>query len=140
MDASQSLPAAILTTLSAVAQSAHSLVGFIRDVPFARSGLDPLTYELLDLRTILERLLDEATIPSPLRAPVLALLIACRDVLARIDTVLSSCGGDGTPRSTHWMATAKDESRGLKGELQACRRAMRLALEMVNLYVRESRA
>ena len=120
--------------LAAIGQTGHSITDFVRDVPFARTNLDPLTYELSDLRTLLERLQDGVVIPPPLQASTLSLVGGCGLVLARIDSVLADCG-DGPLRSGRWVTKAKDEIRGLKVGLQSSRRALRLALEVANLYV-----
>lgn len=128
----QTLRGSFLATLSALAQAARAVDDFVGDVPFARAALDPVTYELLDLRALLERLIDEAAIPPALHAPILSLAAACRLVLARIDAVLADDGD--SPRSGQWAA-AKDEVRGLNTGLQMCRRAMRLAREVVKLCV-----
>jgi len=127
----QDLNGSFLTTLSAVSQAGRAVDEFLRDVPFARTSLESVTYELLDLRALLERLLDEAIIPVVLHAPILSLTAACRLVLARIDAVLADDGD--APRSGQWASGAKEEIRGLNSGLQMCRRALRLAREVVNL-------
>lgn len=134
MDSHNPLTTSFASTLSAITQASHTVSDFIHDVPFARTSLDSITYELLDLRALLERLLrEEPSIPQPLHGPILSLTAACRYVLASIDVVLADCGDDGPPRSGQWIGGAKDEMKSLKSGLQTCRRAIRLAREVVNL-------
>lgn len=127
----QTLNGSLLTTLSAVSQAGGAVDEFLRDVPLARTSLDSLTYELLDLRALLERLLGEPSVPLVLHSPILSVAAACRLVLARIDAVLADDGASS--RSGQWASGVKGEIGGLYTGLQMCRRALRLAREVVNL-------
>ncbi|KAI3393166.1 hypothetical protein diail_4654 [Diaporthe ilicicola] len=126
------LKAAVLYALSATQQTTTLVDEFLQNTSFANSDLDPLAYELLDLRTPLERLGDsEIVIPARLQPPILAIVRGCGDALARVDVVLNECA-DGPLREALWVAKVP-EVRDLKDGLQTCRRALQLALEVVNL-------
>ncbi|KAH8788078.1 hypothetical protein F5883DRAFT_531384 [Diaporthe sp. PMI_573] len=126
------LKAAVLYALSATQQTTTLVDEFLQNTSFANSDLDPLAYELLDLRTPLERLGDsEVKIPTRLQPPILAIVRGCGDALARVDSVLHECA-DGPLREALWVAKVP-EVRDLKDGLQTCRRALQLALEVVNL-------
>ncbi|KAL1868927.1 hypothetical protein Daus18300_005763 [Diaporthe australafricana] len=126
------LKAAVLFALSATQQTTTLVDEFLQNTSFANSDLDPLAYELLDLRTPLERLGDsEIVIPAKLQPPILAIVRGCGDALARVDAVLNECA-DGPLREALWVAKVP-EVHDLKDGLQTCRRALQLALEVVNL-------
>lgn len=128
------LNAAVLFALSATSQTTSAVDEFLQNAPFANADLDPLTYELFDLRTPLERLGDpeDVVIPVRLQPPLLAIVRACGDALARIDAVLTECE-DGPLQTIAWATKAAPEIQTLKSGLQVCRRALQLALEVANL-------
>lgn len=120
------LKAAVLYALSATQQTTTLVDEFLQNTSFANSDLDPLAYELLDLRTPLERLGDsEIVIPARLQPPILAIVRGCGDALARVDAVLSECA-DGPLREALWVAKVP-EVRDLKDGLQTCRRALQVS-------------
>ncbi|KUI59132.1 hypothetical protein VP1G_06429 [Cytospora mali] len=126
------LKAAVLYALSATQQTANLVDEFLQNSSFANADLDPLTYELFDLRTPLERLGDsDLVIPARLQPPILAVIRGCGDALARVDAVLGEFA-DGPLQDALWEDKAP-EVRELKNGLQTCRRALQLALEVVNL-------
>lgn len=126
------LKAAVLYALSATQQTAALVDEFLQNAPFANADLDPLTYELFDLRTPLERLGDsDLVIPAQLQPHILAVVRSCADALSRIDAVLGKCA-DGPPRDTSRVAKAPGV-RELMDVLQTCRRTLQLASEVVNL-------
>lgn len=119
------LKAAVLYALSATQQTTTLVDEFLQNTSFANSDLDPLAYELLDLRTPLERLGDsEIVIPTRLQPPILAIVRGSGDALARVDAVLHECA-DGPLREALWV-TKVPEVRDLKNGLQTCRRALQV--------------
>ena len=129
------LKAAVLYALSATQQTTTLVDDFLQNASFANADLDPLTYELFDLRTPLERLGDsDLVIPPRLQPPILAVVRGCGDALARVDAVLGECADRHQGEDTTWAAKVP-EVRELKNVLQTCRRVLQLALEVVNLYV-----
>lgn len=119
------LKAAVLFALSATQQTTTLVDEFLQNTSFANSDLDPLAYELLDLRTPLERLGDsEIVIPVKLQPPILAIVRGCGDALARVDAVLNECA-DGPLREALWVAKVP-EVHDLKDGLQTCRRALQV--------------
>ncbi|KUI66563.1 hypothetical protein VM1G_02363 [Cytospora mali] len=126
------LKAAVLYALSATQQTTTLVDEFLQNSSFANADLDPLTYELFDLRTPLERLGDsDLVIPARLQPPILAVIRGCGDALARVDAVLGEFA-DGPLQDALWEDKAP-EVRELKDGLQTCRRTLQLALEVVNL-------
>lgn len=128
------LKASVLYALSATQQTTSLVDEFLQRASSANADLDPLTYELFDLRTPLERLGDsDLVIPVRLQPPILAVVRSCGDALARVDAVLGECA-DGTLGEDALWAVKAPEVRELINGLRTCRRAMQLALEVVNLY------
>lgn len=128
------LRAAVLYVLSVTQQTATLVDEIQQTTSFANEDLDPLTYELFDLRHPLERLGDpDLVIPIRLQPPILTLVRGCGDALARVNAVLGDYA-DGSLRDESWAIKAP-EVRELKNGLQSCRRAIQLAMEVVNLYV-----
>lgn len=127
------LKAALLYALSATQQTTILVDEFLQNASFANEDLDSLMYELFDLRTPLERLGDsDLVIPTRLQPPILAVVRGCGDALARVNAVLSECT-NGPLRDAIWTAKAPKVCE-FKKELQTCRRALQLSMEVVNLY------
>lgn len=128
------LKAAVLYALSATSHTSTALEEFLQIASFASTDLDPLAYELFDLRAPLERLGDsELVIPRPLQHPVLAIVRASGDALSRIDILLEDCTLEESCE-IRWNAV-RPKVQELKSGLCMCRRALQLALEAVHLYV-----
>lgn len=128
------LKAAVLYALSSTSRTSTALDDFLLIAPFASPDLDPLAYELFDLRAPLERLGDaDLAVPRPLRRPVLAVVRASGDALARIDTLVEDCTAEESC-AVRWNAV-RPKVRELRAGLCTCRRALQLALEVINLCV-----
>lgn len=128
------LKAAVLYALSATSRTSTAVDDFLHIASFASPDLDPLAYELFDLRAPLERLADaDLAIPRPLLHPVLAIVRASGDALARIDTLLQDCTAESSCE-VRWNAV-RPKAHKLKAGLCTCRRALQLALEVLNLCV-----
>lgn len=129
------LKAAVLYALSATARTSTAIDDFLQIASFASPDLDPLAYELFDLRPPLERLVDslELVVPRTLQAPVLAIVRASGDALARIDTLLEDCTAEESC-AVRWNAV-RPKVHELQAGLCTCRRTLQLALEVVNLWV-----
>lgn len=128
------LKAAVLYALSATSRTSTALDDFLQIASFASPDLDPLAYELFDLRAPLERLADsDLAIPRPLQHPVLAIVRASGDALSSIDTLLQDCTAEESCE-IRWNAV-RPKAHELKAGLCTCRRTLQLALEVVNLYV-----
>lgn len=127
------LKAAALYALSTTQQTAKLVDECLQNASFENGVLDPLMYELFDLRIPLERLGDsDLVIPTRLQPPVLAVVRGCGDALARLDAVLRECA-DGSLQDSCWVEKAPEVCK-LRYGLQTCRRALQLATEVVNLY------
>lgn len=132
------LKAAVLYALSATSRTSSAVDDFLQIASFASPDLDPLAYELFDLRAPLERLADslELVVPRSLQPPVLAIVRASGDALARIDTLLEDCTAESSC-AVRWNAV-RPKVQELKAGLCTCRRTLQLALEVVNLCVSSS--
>lgn len=123
------LKAAVLFALSASSHTSGVLDGFSQNASLP--NLDPLTYELFDMRAPLERLGDsELVIPRQLQQPILTLVRGCGDALARIDDWVDRFSHE-SPRQSDVISRIQE----LNGSLCTCRRLLQLALEAVNLWV-----
>lgn len=126
------LKAAVLYALSATSRTSSALDDFLQIASFASPDLDPLAYELFDLRAPLERLGDsELAIPRQLQQPVLTIVRASGDALFRIDTLLEDCTAESSCE-IRWNAV-RPKVQELKAGLCTCRRTLQLALEVLNL-------
>lgn len=125
------LKAAVLYALSATSHTSTSLETLSHKPSSLGGDLDPLTYELFDIRAPLERLADsELAIPRQLQQPILTVVRVCGDSLARIDELIDKSQddfqGDGSLLKI----------QELNDSLRICRRTLQLALEIINLYAR----
>lgn len=127
------LRAAVLFALSATSRTSGAVDDFLQIASFASPDLDPLAYELFDLRAPLERLADSELVPIPrqLQHPVLAIVRASGDALARIDILLEDCTVEESCE-VRWNAV-RPKVAELRAGLCTCRRTLQLALEVVNL-------
>ncbi|ROV92976.1 hypothetical protein VMCG_08974 [Cytospora schulzeri] len=126
------LKAAVHYALSANQHTATLVDDFVQNASFTNEGLDPLMYELFDLRTPLARLGDsDLVIPTRLHPPILAVVRGCGDALARVDAILCECADDSM-QDASW-AVKGPEVRELMNGLQTSRRALQLATEVVSL-------
>lgn len=125
------LKAAVLYALSATSHTSSALESISHKSSSLGADLDPLTYELFDIRTPLERLADsELVIPRQLQQPILTVVRVCGDSLARIDELVDGCQDDSQAASSSWKIQELNDS------VRICRRTLQLALEVVNLYAR----
>lgn len=123
------LKAAVLYAISATSHTATLLDDISQNGSSPSADLDPLTYELFDMRAPLERLGDsELVIPRQLQQPILTIVRGCGDALVRIDDWVDRFSCE-SPRSELLPKISE-----LNGSLRTCRRTLQLALEAVNLY------
>lgn len=125
--------------LQAISKSATAVDGFLDGFPSGRERLAPVSRELVALRDAVSEFaarsggFDVHPVPDQLWDSIKALPAGCEELLDRLDrAVARPASHDRAPGE--WLQGMPGAVAAFAGPLESCRKALKLALEALDLY------
>jgi len=126
--------------LAAIATATTRINRFARTARDARKDLDAVSRELESLPTVLGLIhanadQSENELPQTIIHHLCEVLSNCNKAVTDIETVLEKYKKSDAITSGRWALSGKGDVESLRGHLEAHTSALRLILDMMNLFV-----